>query len=66
MEIMTAPVLAFGAQPRQLDRANHDFRARARIGLGQVSAVEVDDHAAARPGKGGQLAALAPWLAATS
>ncbi len=60
--MMTVPALAFGAERGQLDRANHDFLARARIGLGQDSAVEVADHAAARPGKGGIVGSTCPLV----
>ena len=46
---MAAAPLSLGPERGQIDRADDDLFARPRIGLGQDAAVEVDDHAAARP-----------------
>ena len=64
---MAAAHGALVAQGADVDRADDDLLARAGIGLGQDAAVEVDDHAAARPGERRVVGAGSPpWLAATT
>ncbi len=65
-EMMAAAPLPLGTERRQVDRPDDDLLAGPGVGLGQDPAVEVDDHAAARPRERRIIRRLAPWLAATT